>query len=194
MQELDLGWLESGEMPGLSMRAGGNLLEACLVCLNEIGHDSGVELSVQGMGHTTECTIVWKEAIGEQAIYSYEDLKQATEWGACGIACILVHRATGLVVTRRSRQGTGFDYWLGNYSEHGTGSPHMFQDDARLEVSGILREEKMSAIDRRVREKTLQVNEGKRTDLPAFVVVVEFGRPLAKVTKLEGPDASQRIA
>ncbi len=193
MQELDLGWLESGEMLGLSKRAGGNLLEACLVCLNETGHESGVTLAADEMGGSVEYIIVWKETVGEQAIRSYGDLKQATEWGACGIACILINRATGLVVTRRSRQGTGFDYWLGD-AEQETGSPRMFQKEAKLEVSGLLMEEKMSAIERRVREKTFQVIEGKRTDLPAFVIVVEFGRPLAKVVRLEGPDESQRIA
>lgn len=194
MEVLSLDSLESGDMPGLSGKTGGYLMEACLVCLAHNGHSSGKTLKVDEDENTRDFRPIWTRSVGDQEKRAHADMQDATEWGACGIACILVCRLTGLVVTRRSRKGTGFDYWLGNYSKHGTGSPQMFQDEARLEVSGILREEKMSAIDRRVREKTLQVNEGKRTDLPAFVVVVEFGRPLAKVTKLEGSDASQRIA
>lgn len=70
----------------------------------------------------------------------------------------------------------------------------MFQDEARLEVSGILKEDKLSVISRREREKIQQITEGIRSDLPAYVVVVEFGRPLAKVKFLEGPDGSKQSA
>lgn len=194
MQELDLGRLEAGEMPGLSGRAGGNLLEACLVCLESNGHNSGITLAVSDEGESKDCRLVWIGLVGQQAFDSYGDSQEATEWGACGIACSLIERIHGLVITKRSRKGTGFDYWLGNADQDFSGNSLLFQNVAKLEVSGIFNDEQMSAIDRRVRDKIRQIERGKYSALAAYVVVVEFGRPLAKVVRLEGSDEGQRTA
>ena len=194
MQELDLGWLESGEMPGLSKRAGGNLLEACLVCLESNGHNSGITLTVVERDAPKGYRLVWIGLVGEQATNSYGDPQEATEWGACGIACALIEKVSSLVITKRSRKGTGFDYWLGNAIQDDSRIPLLFQDVARLEVSGILNDERMSVIDRRVKDKTRQIERGKHSSLPAYVIVVEFGIPLAKVVRLEGPYERQRTA
>lgn len=77
----------------------------------------------------------------------------------------------------RSAKGTGIDYWLGDDAE---GPP--FQNKARLEVSGILRAEGNveTVVSGRVRAKQRQTQRSSGT-LPACVVVVEFGSPLAEV-------------
>lgn len=55
-----------------------------------------------------------------------------------------------------------------------------FQNKARLEVSGI-RNGDQKIIKARVREKLTQTEVSDKTRLPAYVVVVEFGRPVAEV-------------
>lgn len=77
-------------------------------------------------------------------------------------------------MTQRSRKGTGFDYWLGDEADM------PFQNKARLEVSGI-RNGDQKIIKARVREKLTQTEVSDKTRLPAYVVVVEFGRPVAEV-------------
>ena len=99
----------------------------------------------------------------------------ATEHGAYGIACLLILDLTGLTVIQRSRKGTGFDFWLGDDEEL------PFQNKARLEVSGI-RQGDAARVAARVAQKKKQTG---RSDgfLPAYVIVVDFGTPLARVIK-----------
>jgi GrpB-like predicted nucleotidyltransferase (UPF0157 family) len=106
---------------------------------------------------------------------SWNDPEEATEYGAVAIAALLAKRETGHTVIERSRKGTGFDYWLGNDS--GT----LFQQKARLEVSGI-RHGNERAVQGRVRMK-LKQTEPSDGSFPAYVVVVEFGTPLAEVRR-----------
>jgi hypothetical protein len=80
---------------------------------------------------------------------------------------------TGKIVIERSWKGTGFDYWIGR--RQGL----LFQDKARLEVSGILSGDQTN-ISTRVRQK---VQQTKRSDglLPAYIAIIEFGRPGAEI-------------
>ena len=64
---------------------------------------------------------------------THNDLQDATEAGACGLAILLVQLFVGYTVVERSVKGTGFDYWLGSENDA------LFQNKARLEASGILR-------------------------------------------------------
>ncbi len=107
----------------------------------------------------------------------WADDQEATEFGACGIAALLIHEFTDLTVTERSVKGTGFDYWLGTKSSEAP----LFQEKARLEVSGIRNGDDF-ALRRRVKEKTEQT---KRLDgtLPAYIIVVEFSTPRSQTVK-----------
>lgn len=91
-----------------------------------------------------------------------------------GIAVLLAQKEIGYTVIERSRIGTGFDYWLGKES-------NLFQKKARLEISGILRGSN-SDVKARIRQKLKQTNRSDGV-LPAYVIVVEFGHPLAEVQK-----------
>ena len=73
-------------------------------------------------------------------------MQEATEWGACGVAILVVNQVTGKVVIERSKKGTGFDYWLGD-NDDGDSLP--FANSARLEVSGILTGTKAQIASRR---------------------------------------------
>jgi len=168
--EINLETLYEG-MPAVTPAYGRSLAEAGAVCLDEVGHQSGVELQVKGL-HKTKYKLLWP-AVTTQMKNCYNDLQDSTENGAYGIAFLLLKQLTDYTVIQRSRKGPGFDYWLGK-----EGSP-LFQDKARLEVSGILKGT-APKIANRVKQKLTQVTPSDGT-YPAYVVVVEFGNPLSQV-------------
>lgn len=165
---------EGPGLPALTVAAGRFLAEAAAVCLESQGHVPGVTLAARAPDPVA-FTLQWPE-VSDQTRRTFNDMQDATEFGACGIAILLVLALTGFTVVERSRKGTGFDYWLG----HPTGLP--FQNKARLEVSGILRGTE-GQIAARMREKLKQTEASDETLLPAYAVVVEFSRPRAEVGK-----------
>jgi hypothetical protein len=161
--------------PGITGSVGASFGEAATVCLEEARHAPGIKLTVMG-DFSCSYPICW-DACTAQMRRSWADLQDATEFGACGVAALLVPRLTGLTVVRRSVKGTGFDYWLGYEDDEDS----LFQGKARMEVSGILEgsESKMNA---RVRSKRAQV-AAAGSQLEALIVVVEFGEPRSAVVK-----------
>jgi hypothetical protein len=116
------------------------------------------------------------EPVTQQMIRCWNDDEVATECGAYAIAILLIVERTEYTVIERSRKGTGFDYWLG------TDGDTLFQAKARLEVSGIRSGDERD-IDRRSLRKQRQVRPTSNP-LPAYVVIVEFGTPRGRVTRL----------
>jgi hypothetical protein len=169
--DLLLDSLQDG-LPGISPTAGSFVAEACAVCLTSQAHVTGVELEVGGLTSDT-FRVWWNIDVTDQIRRSWGD--EATEHGACAIAFLLIPRITEYTIIRRARTGTGVDYWLG-YRE----SVNIFQDTARLEISGILRATNMSAVESRINMKKRQTEQSEGA-LPAYVVVVEFGMPQAQV-------------
>ena len=174
-RELELSRLGEG-MPGITPECGGALAQAAAVCLENQQHAPGVSMSVDG-DYRQVFEVEWKPAT-EQARRSWSDLQDATEDGACGIAAILVEELAGYTVFKRSWKGTGFDYWL---SPKGL-ERLLFQEQARLEVSGILNGSEAD-VSRRLREKKAQI-EKFEIRLPGFVVIVEFGSPRCRIVNV----------
>jgi hypothetical protein len=140
------------------------------VCLNHAQHQPGVQMDVEG-DHSGSFLLYW-ETLTEQYFRTCADLQEATEYGAYGIAILMIRELTGKTVLQRSAKGPGFDFWVGD--EETDELP--FQGLTRLEVSGILNG---SAADVRVRVsvKKKQVRPSDALG-PAFIVVVEFSRPV----------------
>ncbi len=172
---LDLHDLVSKYRPGITESVGANMEEAAAICFDNQGHSSVVCLTVTGDFRETY-TVSFKK-VTEQMKLSWGDLQVATEYGAYGIAILIIDDKTDLTVIERSRKGTGFDFWLGTKSTPGA----YFQNKARLEVSGILHDSD-SEIDKRVK---IKLNQVSRSDglLPAYITVIEFSGPKAKVVK-----------
>jgi hypothetical protein len=103
----------------------------------------------------------------------YNDLEEATEWGACALALLVMRALTGYDVVECSRRGTGFDYWLG------TGNSAPFPHMSKLEVSGI-RHGDTAMIAARMSSKRRQTETAVGQE-PVFIVVVEFSEPRAQV-------------
>ena len=180
---LDLGDLGNSAIPGVTPALGSALSEAAAICLDSKGHRPGGRLAVRGIFNRIY-TLNWQPA-AEQAhrIWQYN---RATEWGAEGIAVLLAESETPHTVIEAGIQLTGIDYWLGDASDN------MFQRKARLEVSGIRQRGggavSDSIIAQRVNDKLRQTNQSDDTQLPAYVIVVEFGRPVAEVHRNERDD------
>lgn len=143
------------------------------MCFEDNGHCCGVSMDVQG--HFTDSFSVDWPTVTEQMRLCWNDLEYATEHGAYGVAFLVVLALTPFTVIKRARRGTHFDYWLGNKDSV------LFQDKARLEVSGI-RKGGSSDINTRAKQK-LQRSEDSSNPLPMYVVIVEFGKPTSKVVK-----------
>lgn len=153
---------------GLSPHYGGFLWEGAAICFNENGHPEDVQLPSEG--HFTETYEVACGQLHPNAYKSFADLQEATEYGAMGIALAIISTETGLKA-RRCHKGTGFDFWLGK--EDGG---FVFNDKARIEVSGILNDS-IKAAYARLKEKLDQTMQSAHTGLPAFAAVVEFSNP-----------------
>lgn len=164
-------------LPGITKSWGAWLSEASKACFDNQGHISGVKIMVEGIADR-EYKVIWAgEEITEQVKRSWNDTQEMTEYGACGVAILLVLKLTDYTIIERSRKGTGFDYWLGDKD-----SEIPFKNSARLEVSGILKgDEKL--LRTRVGQKLKQTHPTDAGNLPAFVVVVEFGEPRAGLVK-----------
>lgn len=167
--------LENG-CPGISPAAGKYLSEASKTCFDTQNHVSGVKISIEGIS-SEEFEVHWLGEIDDQIHRTWADQIEMTNYGACGIAVLLVLKFTKYTILQRARIGTGVDYWL---SEKESELP--FQNSARLEVSGILKE-RNSAFNSRVNQKLKQTYPTDSGGLPAYIVVVEFSKPKAKMLK-----------
>lgn len=175
---LDLNELEQG-MPALTPHWGMAMAEAAGVCLEAQDHTHGVELKVTG-DKSGAYTLSWP-AITDQTRRTWNDLQEATEYGATAIAALLSKSELGYSLIQRSWQvGTGFDYWMGD------GDANPLQRKARLEISGILRSRGNVARDVRARvNQKLRQTERTSSPFPTYVIVVEFGSPIAEVKQHE---------
>ncbi len=131
-----------------------------------------------------------------QAFRGWNDPVEAVEDGAAGIAVMLSNALLEQLVILHSRRGTGFDYFLGDRNmanmteaeEAVTTSlaPLLIDEQltvrGRLEVSGIMSGTD-TQISGRVNQKLLQTDASDHLGIPAYVIVVEFGRPIAEVRK-----------
>lgn len=180
---------ESTALRGITPSYGGSLAEAASVCLDDRGHEQVVLLEVRGV-FADEFDLV-RQRVTDEMRMSHNDLLRAAEDGACGVAVLLVRELTGWWAFcqaarsgRRSARGlergtsnkTGFDYWVGCAHEG------LFQDKARLEVSGLL-QGTGAQIRWRGKRKNVQSGVSDETGLPAYAVVVEFGRPIAEIAQ-----------
>src|SRR5690348_8923062 len=105
MDELDLNVLKVG-LPGVSKARGAEHAEACLVCFGLHEHPSGVEFEVKG-DYDNTFSVVWDDVLTDQIRRAWNDVDEATESGACGIAFLLILALTEYTIVRKSRKGTG---------------------------------------------------------------------------------------
>ena len=173
--------LQNG-LPGITPALGTALAEVAGVCLESQGHGGYAHLRV--LGYVNKVYYMSWPRVTKQAYRTWADSQESTEYGATAIAVLLAKKETGYSVIERSAKGTGFDYWLGDEDDDAP-----FQSKARLEVSGILNAGQNDrhaerVVRTRTREKIKRIQTISSSQLPAYVIVVEFGQPIAEVQKV----------
>ena len=160
--------IANGFIPGITKAKAEYLSECAVSCLERQKHSSGVQMICSGSVATPEI-VEWSIPFDAQLQQSTNDVQEATEHGAECISVLFAIEHTPYTIVRRSKKKTGFDYWLGKKNDP------LFQDAARLEISGILNNYKV--IEARKKQKLKQTDQSDDTALPAYVSIVEFGTP-----------------
>lgn len=179
-QTLHLDSLTSG-IPALTFSRANSHREACIWCLVECNHSNGVglETTQPNTKDKIEYSISWnEESVDLSAIQRAYNEDDGPEDGAVAIALLIVREFTDYTALKRSVTKTGIDYWLCYKS----GSSQIFgKESARLEVSGILKENAGNTVKRRRKKKIDQTKQSDDTLFPVYVVVVEFSKPKAEM-------------
>jgi hypothetical protein len=160
--------------PHIPAECGTVLVQSAVLCLEGEGHHSGVRLAVHG-SFEAAFGLVWSMDVTEAMRRYWNDPDDTVEQGAYALALLILRSLARLTVLERSRKGTGFDWWL-------AAEDNLFQASARLEVSGI-RRGSTRRINARLKERMAQTTRSDPSGLTAYVAVVEFGGPTAKVVR-----------
>ena len=154
--------------------------ENCMICLDHNGHGSGVQLRLEYAGSNVPFSVVWLGEVTELMRRSYVDKTKIVDFAACALALLIVPRVLGLTAIHQAARGSTIDYYL---SEPNGDEILLFNDTARLEVTGILRENQSNTVQKRFGVKKRRLRpEG---DLPAYIIVVEFSEPWSKMVEYE---------
>lgn len=164
---------EVNSLPFLTEPIRKHMLEACLLVLSENSHlNSHIALEVIH-NEIHDFTLILDECeLSPNAINSW-DIDDDTEKAAECVTLVLFPRLTNHKSIKRAWKGTGFDYWIGSNDSI------LFQEKARLEISGIFKGN-INLLESRFKEKSKQTNVSDNTDLPAYISVTAFGQPVTK--------------
>ncbi|GAJ04844.1 unnamed protein product, partial [marine sediment metagenome] len=92
VQPLNLRDLSQGDEPGLTPALGEAFAEAAINCLVLCKHETGIKLTVTG-AYSSKLMIIWNMPT-DQIAKAYADPQFATEFGAYGIAILLIKSLT----------------------------------------------------------------------------------------------------
>ncbi len=160
-------------LPGITPISGKHLFEACVVCLTRQNHSfEGTKLAVS-FDKQFEMTMTWDNIFNEQLDRTWKDQEYTTEHGAVCLAILTALKLTDFTVIERAVKKTGIDYWLGKKGDL------LFQIKARLEISGIFNGSE-NEIYCRYNFKIKQTKQSDKSQLPAFIGIVEFNKPFIK--------------
>lgn len=101
------------DSPGLTSALWEMFSEAASLCLESQRHPLEVTLKLISESTSIDSVTIKRLVVTEKIRRAHNDMQDATEFGAYGIAIMLVRKILGLMVVEKSRKGTGFDYWLG---------------------------------------------------------------------------------
>lgn len=160
---------------GLSQGNVAFMAEAAIACFSTCSIQSGLILTVDGYV-SAAMPISWTGPANLQLILdSYNDLQEATEYGATALALMLVVNHLKMVVIKRSpKDNGGFDYYIG------PNKTVLFQGMSRLEVAGTLHGGD-TEISTRMNRKVKQLSKSAASGQPGYAVVVGFQQRSVKV-------------
>lgn len=166
------------EIESLSAVKANFLRETCIWCLNKCQHNSGVSLSTKIEKSIRDSKVTWSTAEDIAKINDSYNIDDALEFGAEAISLLLIKENTEFQFFERAVKPSGIDYWL----RREKGDSLFSMGDARLEISGILKETSTNNFKTRLPKKERQTQKGPRV-FPLFISLVEFSNPKAEVVK-----------
>jgi len=167
-------------VPTLTKIKADMLKEACIWCLTNCDHDNGVPIECIICDNNNCLSIKWNDDVDLDGILRAYNLDDAVEFGAEAIALLLIREKTEFTTIERAVRGTGIDYWLGYKDKNRNGLFSM--RDARLEISGILKESSSNTVKNRINTKLKQIKASNHT-FPVFISIIEFGKPKAETVR-----------
>jgi len=180
MRKINLDILKVG-LPGITATRGAFYREAIIVGLVKQGFSSGVILEIKGEFNES-CIIEWTNDLEDKDIRSWRDEIQIANFGAVGIAILLMAELLKFKNFEESTIGTGIDFWISK-KKFQKGEIAFYKREARLEVSGLLKEGTGNTINMRVGRKRKQMKASDHLDLQGWIVIVEFSTPKSKIIK-----------
>lgn len=185
--KLNLDSLGTG-IPVLDQDLAGMMKKSAMVCLNHHQHKSEIKLFIEP-SNFGECSLYLTGEVTEEILRKYagttsdskyyEPTTRITDDAACGIALLFIREKTKYTAITKAAIGTTIDYYLSTQTND---SDLIFNNsEARLEVSGILSKTKDNTPQRRLKEK--QTRLLTESNLPTFIVIVEFSSPYLLVSE-----------
>lgn len=179
METLNISELNNG-LPTITSSYGQEMAEAAAFCLQKNFHHSEecILTCIRTIKNdSSDFQLIWDE-LDPRVENTYADLEEATEHGAMGLAMLLSTKLTKHKTVKRSMKGFGFDYWIGDQNGD------MFQEKARLEVSGIFQGND-TLFKSRIKQKFKQTDISDDRGFDCFVSVIEFSKPIASFLSKE---------
>ena len=177
MRKLNLEILNQG-LGGISKGMAVYYLECLKVALAKNGHKSGVILKLEGFFKET-FVLDWQE-ISSETVVLWHNQSELAEKAAVAVVLLLMQSLTEYQFFEQSELGSGIDYWMSKKYE----SDKLISiREARLEISGILEANTSNSVNMRVNLKRKQSKKSDKSNLPAWIAVVDFGIPKAKIEK-----------
>ena len=167
-------------IPSLTNVKAAMLKEACIWCLKQCEHENGVKITCTICDDDICYSIKWNSDVDIEGIFRAYNIYDAVEYGAEALSLLLIREKTDFTAIRRAVQPSGIDYWLGFKKEDKTSLFSMA--DARLEISGILREKGSNTLKNRIKTKLKQIQASDHI-FPVFVSIIEFSYPKAETVR-----------
>jgi hypothetical protein len=152
------------------------MCDCLVVCLTEEYHNTGLILNVETEDKNHAFRIEWATKMSPHLVGATRDKERTTEWAAMGIGLLLARELTEYQCAFTSQKGTGIDFFL---SKDAT----KMRQEARLEISGIRKENLNNTIKQRLAVKKRQAEQSDFLDKPVFISITEFGEPKSLFVK-----------
>ena len=152
----------------------GVMVECCTLCLQSQGHSSPMVLTSHDHKQNMiggDITLDWSTEITAKILSTYRDENRVTDHGAMCIALLLASKLTEFDDIETSQKGDGVDFWFSKGED--------IDMSARLEVSGIRKENGTNTVKNRLRIKFSQTAQSDNSNIPVFVSIIEFSKPEA---------------
>ena len=93
------------------------MADCAIMSFHNQRHAPSVKMVVETNTQFHEFSVTWRTDITQHLLGATADKERTTEWGAMGIALLLVNQLTEYRYIRASARGTGIDFYLSTKSD-----------------------------------------------------------------------------